>query len=284
MAVDVAPVHYRSHDEDYDLDVEVLSASELGRRVERHPLRGFERVDFQCVVFVRSGVYTHTIDFESHRCTAGSCLLIGPGQVHRFGPPKGWDGWIVIVGPRLVPDEAERLPAHVHTDRTTAAAIAELFERMTHDASSDAHPTHRNELLALQVRVLLQRLLAGDSAARTDRLVDQVTLSRYRAFKRAVDGQYRRWHLVEPYARHLGCSAKSLDRACRAVSDATAKRLIVERIILEAKRLLGHGTAPVTTIAAELGFDEPTNFVKYFKRETGLTPTQFRAETRGAGL
>lgn len=282
MVVEIAPVRYHPPDARYRLDVEVIGAAELRRRVEADPQRGFERVDFQCVVFVRSGTYTHTIDFESHRCAAGSCLLIGPGQVHLFGPPSSWDGWIVVVGPHLVPREVERLPPHIRTDDATATAITELCERMTDDASSHADPAHRNELLALQVRVLLRRLLAGVAEARAERLVDQVTISRYRAFKRAVDEHYRHWHLVAPYSQHLGCSSKSLNRACQAVSDATAKRLIVERIILEAKRLLGHGTDPVAKISAELGFDEATNFVKYFKRETGLTPARFRAETGSA--
>jgi AraC-like DNA-binding protein len=57
----------------------------------------------------------------------------------------------------------------------------------------------------------------------------------------------------------------------------TAKRVIIERIILEAKRLLAHSSDPVAGISSHLGFDEPTNFVKFFKRETDLTPTQFRS-------
>ena len=85
MTVEVTPVVYQSHDDAYRLDVEVIDAQELRTRVASDPQRGFERVDFQCFLFVRSGNYTHTIDFETHECVAGSCLLIGPGQVHRFG-------------------------------------------------------------------------------------------------------------------------------------------------------------------------------------------------------
>jgi AraC-like DNA-binding protein len=58
----------------------------------------------------------------------------------------------------------------------------------------------------------------------------------------------------------------------------TAKRVIVERIVLEAKRLLARSALTVAAISHQLGFDEPTNFVKYFKRETGTTPAQFRAQ------
>ncbi len=79
------------------------------------------------------------------------------------------------------------------------------------------------------------------------------------------------------YARQLGCSQKSLGRATLAVTDMSAKAFLTQRIVLEARRLLVHSTAAVATIGDQLGFDEPTNFVKFFRRETGVTPDACRA-------
>ena len=56
----------------------------------------------------------------------------------------------------------------------------------------------------------------------------------------------------------------------------TAKAFIATRINLEAKRLLAHTDLPITDLAETLGFEETTNFTKFFKRETGCTPTEFR--------
>ena len=282
MPEEVTRVRYRPHDHSYRLDVEVIDAEELRSRVASRPERGFERVDFQCFLFVRSGTYTHTVDFETHRCTAGSCLPIGPGQVHRFGPPSDWDGWILVMGSHLVPETVERLPAHIRTDDTVAAAITELFERMAADAAGPADRARLGELLAGQARVLVSRLALGESDSDAEHLIDPLVLQRYREYRAAVDQEYRRWHLVAPYARHLGCSAKSLNRTCRAASDATAKQVIVERIILEAKRLLAHRHDTAARISVDLGFDEPTNFAKFFRRETGLTPAAFRAAVRSS--
>jgi AraC-like DNA-binding protein len=47
---------------------------------------------------------------------------------------------------------------------------------------------------------------------------------------------------------------------------------------LEAKRLLAHSLFPVANIGYEIGFSEPTNFVKFFRRETRLTPGAFRSQ------
>ncbi len=270
-------MRYQPHDDAYPLEVEVIGAEALRARVASRPRRGFERIDFQCFLFVRSGSYTHTVDFDTHQCTAGSCVLIGPGQVHRFGPPSDWDGWMLVVGPHQVADLVGSLPTHIRTDHRLAATITELFERMTADAALPADHTQLDDLLALQAQVLVRRLALGDTGEATEHLIDPNLLERFRDFRSAVDQQYRRWHHVDPYARHLACSTKSLNRACRAAGNVTAKRVIVERIILEAKRLLAHSGDTAARISADLGFDEPTNFSKFFRRETDLTPTAFRA-------
>lgn len=282
MAVEVEPVRYQSHDDGYPLDVEVLDSDELRARVAKRADRGFERVDFQCLLFVRSGSYRDTVDFQTHQCGAGSCLSIRPGQVHRFGPQSDWHGWILIVSPHHVPEMVDALPTHVQTAPDLAETVAELFERLAADTAARAGPQRLlGELLALQTEVLVRRLALGQAAVAERSQIDPVMLERYRAYRQLVDQEYRRWHHVAAYAPQLGCSAKSLNRACRAASDVTAKRVIVERIVLEAKRLLAHSNETAARIGAELGFDEPTNFTKFFRRETDLTPAAFRTAVQG---
>lgn len=122
--------------------------------------------------------------------------------------------------------------------------------------------------------------MLGETDAGATSSVDPVVIERFREYRAAVDREFRRWHLVTPYARHIGCAAKSLNRACPAAGGTTAKRVIVDRIVLEARRSLAPSTDSVAAIGAGLGFDEPTNFVKFARRETGATPASFRAATR----
>ncbi|AOW14451.1 hypothetical protein LPB72_02990 [Hydrogenophaga crassostreae] len=64
----------------------------------------------------------------------------------------------------------------------------------------------------------------------------------------------------------------------------TAKQVIDRRIVLEARRLLAHSQMPVAHIGHQLGFTEPTNFVKFFRRLGGETPQQFRLKNRQGSL
>jgi AraC-like DNA-binding protein len=91
-----------------------------------------------------------------------------------------------------------------------------------------------------------------------------------------VEKTFWKWHRVADYANPLGCSEKSLARAAMEVAGVNAKAFITSRINLEAKRLLGHTALSIALIGERLGFEDPTNFVKFFKREVGCTPGEFR--------
>jgi AraC-like DNA-binding protein len=81
---------------------------------------------------------------------------------------------------------------------------------------------------------------------------------------------------VSGYASVMSISERKLNKALTAVLGKTAKELIDERIILEAKRMLAHTNYSIKEIGFELGFDEPTNFIKYFRKQEGKTPVEFR--------
>ena len=74
---------------------------------------------------------------------------------------------------------------------------------------------------------------------------------------------------------------KSLNKICKLAVNQTAKQLIDAHTILEAKRKLVIEGIQVQELAYELGFEEVTNFVKYFKKHTLVTPSQFKENFKG---
>ena len=71
-------------------------------------------------------------------------------------------------------------------------------------------------------------------------------------------------------------ATRTLTRHCERWAGASAKRLIDERVALEARRELAHGRLLVSRLSEVLGFAEPTQFEKFFRRVTGDTPAHFR--------
>ena len=92
---------------------------------------------------------------------------------------------------------------------------------------------------------------------------------------------FRTRRTVEDYAARLGYSARTLNRLSRANTGLSAKQLIDERIVLEAKRALAHGGSSVAAVADEMGFDDPSNFSKYFRQRVGMAPAAFRNAAQG---
>lgn len=289
----VSAVHY-APPPDHVLDLEIYPAAELRRRVLSVESRGAERIDFLCLIYVTEGRYSHVVDFRAFDCAAGSVLALQPGQVHTFGNMRGWDGWTLVFRSELLRarsaagpvDELDlfrdvtELPAHVRVAGPVRDAITATFERMAQDARMSAPPPVLNALLRHQLQALLTRLHLAHASSSRARPVEPAMLERFRRFRAMVEREHRRWHGVSQYAKRLGCSEKSLTRATMSVTDVGAKAFLTNRIVLEAKRLLVHTRSPVARIGELLGFDEATNFVKFFRRETGTTPGAFRAEQR----
>jgi AraC family transcriptional regulator, transcriptional activator of pobA len=93
-----------------------------------------------------------------------------------------------------------------------------------------------------------------------------------------LEDNFRSTQKVNFYTDSLNLTYNSLARYTSNYCKKTPKEIISERLVLEIKRLLSSTSKPIKEIAYQLGFDEPTNLVKYFKKYTGVTPSEFRKE------
>ena len=99
-------------------------------------------------------------------------------------------------------------------------------------------------------------------------------------FREHIQDHFHEWHKVSDYADRLGYSSRTLNRLARQNTGLSAKELIDERVVLEAKRLLSHGDGSVSEVANALGFEDASNFSSYFRRHTHMTPGTFRTRSR----
>ncbi len=85
---------------------------------------------------------------------------------------------------------------------------------------------------------------------------------------------------VREYAEAMGISESHLNNIMKSMTGYTPARLIHNETILEAKRLLIHSDLTVSEVGYHLNFEDPSYFSRFFKRETGLNPKQFRIGIR----
>jgi AraC-like DNA-binding protein len=285
----------------YAFDVELLRMAELRQRVGPAALRRPHRLEYHQLVCVTEGRCSHAVDFEPVDCVAGSVVALHPSQTEQFDVVSAWDGWLVLFRPEFLPralgstDETSAqgldlpqllagLPVHLALPAVDFEAVQSLLARMQQDAASGGPAPQVQALLRYQLCALLVRLALAAGAGRSTAALAARERRRFQRFRALLEQSHANWHQVAPYAQALGCSEKTLSRTTQALAGTNAKAFISARLALEAKRLLTHSAVPVGAVAEQLGFDDASNFVKFFRRHAGCAPSEFRRRgLEGAG-
>lgn len=267
--------------------IEVVSLSRLHSKDRRGGLGAPQRPNFHHVIAVQRGQLRHSVDFDVIVAAEGSWLWTRPGQVLQWDEPGDAEATVIMFESAAIDSETLllarvdglsesvlRLPAE--PDATRLAALLDHLR----GAFEDAHLPPL-KLRTATVRHLLDVVLLALAQSSSDSIVDGSSdsiRSTFRQLQAEVEKRFASTRRVDDYARALGYSPRTLTRASEAVAGISAKRLIDQRVVLEAQRLLGHTNRDVGAISASLGFSSATNFAKFFRHHTGVTPSEFRAQ------
>lgn len=246
------------------------------------------RINFYDVVWFQKGSPVCIVDFKRIEIKPNSILFINKNQVHFYEDFGGCDGWVLLFTDTFFcksPAETRFLNNTVlfndllsvpyfelNTDDDTLPNLFFSIQKELDRENDEAkYPILQN---------LLQVLLL--QAERTYRKQGMVEIKRgadmeiVMLFRDLVDRHFAQQRSIHFYAVQLNITEKQLQRCTAQVLGKPPKEYINERLLLEAKRLLLHSQANTKEIAFDLGFDEPTNFIKYFKKYTQKTPIEFR--------
>jgi transcriptional regulator GlxA family with amidase domain len=103
-------------------------------------------------------------------------------------------------------------------------------------------------------------------------------------FIQLLNKHFKEQSALQFYADQMNLSQDQLSQVCKKGIGWAPKAIMQEKLLREAKRLLLFDSMSVKEISYELGFTEPTNFVKFFQQHTGLSPKNFRAQNCIKGL
>lgn len=99
-----------------------------------------------------------------------------------------------------------------------------------------------------------------------------------RKFSKLVEQHYKTHHTVADYAGMLFLTPKNLSKKIGLLSKDTPNDIIKNRIILESKRLLAHTAMTVKEIAFSLNYEDDAYFIRFFTKNTGISPLSFRKQ------
>lgn len=252
------------------------------------PLDFPHRVTFHNILYITSGKGTHHVDFKPYYFSEGSLLFISQGQVHSFDVHSDIKGYLVLfttdyLETNLIHSDVVSLNRlysyHLHAPimqplETKKEGFHDLFKEIMKEY---ANPDHfaKEEILRLLLKVLLLKAERIKRTVTTDQKKTE-WLIRFGHFKEHLEKHITSTRSVKDFAGMLNISPKHLNIICKAVAGSPAKQFIDNFMTLEIKRLLATSDSSIQEISYDMGFEEPTNFVKYFKKHSGYSPSQFR--------
>lgn len=241
------------------------------------------RLSFYVVILVIEGELDHFVDFKTYHLKKGDALLISKGQLHSFSKEKSHQGYCLTFTDEFM---------HASMMQNTISKVNNLFNYFIGQAIVNCPLLNKNiiELInneLLRDTVNQSKVLGALLSFYLLKLEEQIENSAhdvfqnknfdyFKQFKVLVERDYLKTRDAKAYASEICISYKHLNIVCKTIVGITAKAFIDNFVILEAKRMLVTTTLTVKEIAFRIGFEEPTNFLKYFKKHTHLTPAAFR--------
>ena len=249
------------------------------------------RHDYYEVLYIYEGEGTHIVDFESVPIQPHVFHFIAKGQVHFWQLQKPLKGYALLFLNEFLEFPASTiirahdfaffhhvgLAPHLAVDPEQFPVFNGILEEMEQEFQDENGRSLT--VLRAYLHILLtklNRLYIGEHpethAETTSPLVRQ--------FNQLVSEHFFTEHAVQDYAKRMGISTTHLRDTVKAVAGYTPGQILRQKLAMEAKRLLAHSTSTISEIGYQLHFEDASYFARFFKRETGTTPKEFRRQIR----
>jgi AraC-like DNA-binding protein len=247
------------------------------------------RKDHYLIVFIRRAGTRQWIDMTPYLLRDNTVYFSGPNQVivkEEF--EQLWSTGIAFTNEFLSFQEnasLSKLPVIQNPHNGHELLLAEQDVNFVEDLIAKINIEYNNpgewqqRMLTAYLTVLLTYLswLYNEQFKEGHVTADKLLLKN---FQTKINEHFLELHEVSAYASLLNMSAGHLSDVVKAQSGKPAIKHIHDRLVLEARRLLFHTNHSLKEISFDLGFADASYFNRFFKRETGITPAEYRASIR----
>lgn len=276
-----------NHQKANQKDIELLELSSFyGMHNLKHDPQQPHRVSFFIFIYIEEGEGIHMVDFAEYPYKPGSMLFIQREQVHSFDLQPDTKGKVLLFTqtfldtlhanmrlPNYTPTHLNQLhSALVQLDEQSNQRINRLISEMVIEQQhKDSDP--------LIVMYLFSALAQTLHRLRPELIHDKLSKEqsiRLARFFELIQGNFHRVRDANWYANQLNTTYKTLNQVCKLATGLTVKQMLDSYTTIEMKRRLVISNTTTQQMAYDFGFEDASNFVKYFKNLTGSTPTQFQ--------
>lgn len=229
---------------------------------------------FVQVLLVEEGHASVTLDGETTELESPGRVIVPAAAVHGFRFRQGTRGFVLTLSTDFstravgAGDPLLTMLAHGGIAQLSAEAAARALWLAREMLGLQQEWQKQDPLFLALAESLIRTIGRGDAGAGASGGDDQ----RLARFRQLVELHYRQHRDLDFYAGALGLTRRTLSRLTAARLGCSPMDLIHRRLALEAQRLLRYTNATGTQVAAELGFDDPSYFSRFYLRMTGRRP------------
>lgn len=272
---------YAFNNKQTSLGVEIVDLSKIMQDVDK--ALSAHRLSFYQILVFTKGSGLHEVDFQKIAYSEDTVIPIAMGQVQRYTYNPEVQGYAILFTPDFLVKENldysyiydftiflhSISPISSTANSAIYTLIAEMIAEQQKGSVFNTAEFQRNLLKNFLIQV------ERNKRDRTD-LVSNESLDLFMHFRRLLEEQVNYKLRVADLCNQLNVSPKQLNVSLKQCQNITAKEYMEQRVVLEIKRLLVYSTLSIKEIAYEMGFEDPTNFTKYFKIRMQVLPTDYR--------
>ncbi|MEO0540425.1 MAG: helix-turn-helix domain-containing protein, partial [Cyanobacteria bacterium P01_A01_bin.105] len=228
---------------------------------------------------------------------AGTLVHICANQIHHFGHTQNLEAFMVVFLPAALPTNLLGLSTSISSSLSwstiqyvwpsvTSLELDQVQILQQHIELLESYQTIKaSQQPAAQYLLWSLIALASQVAVTSVNYPQNKTIdSRFLEFVELLEQSFASCRNVKWYAQQLNCSARTLYRICMETVGKSPKTITDERVAVEAQRRLIFDQTTVKEVGYSLGFEETTNFIKFFRRLVGQNPDEFRMKSNESGI
>jgi AraC family 4-hydroxyphenylacetate 3-monooxygenase operon regulatory protein len=260
-----------------------------------HDMPVHRHAQFLQIHFIQNHEVHFHIDDRFYQVQAPACFLTPATLPHSFKIASDASGHVITIHQSIVWDLlSERMPNDFESALKTGFCVTQTavtdeqtgewtnLERIVQAIQQEWRDDRAGKSLVAEslVRAMLIVLLRLSPNTQAGRELTNHDFKLYRKFSDCLEAHYADHKPLRFYVDALNISESRLNQVCQRMGNDSPKRLINDRILQEARRMLRHTSQTSNEIAYELGFKDPSYFSRFFKKHTGQTTQYFRKNSR----
>lgn len=280
----------QSYDQRYiETDIHYESLEKLANFFGRNmPVHHHDR--FYQLHVILTGTIHVNLDEKSYVVQAPMFFLTPPTVPHAFITDSNAKGHVITVRQQLVWQLMESMMAtgwdksNFMTSPLCVSLAPEKNKNADHFLELLSLIAHENQQSGVEqgfaLKALLQLILidilrlADQSQPQQKTRKEDIRI--FHLFNQLIESHYKEHLTLSQYAEKISITEARLNEICRRLAGLPSKRLIMDRLIQEARRLLSYSSVSITEIGYELGFKDPAYFARFFRKNAGVTASKYR--------